>query len=65
MSVQEIELAAKQLPPNELDELIGRLSDFSHVEWDKQIEADLDAGKFDALFDELEDEYKRGLTRPL
>lgn len=65
MSVQEIEVAAKQLSPNELDELIRRLSTITHDEWDRQIERDLNAGKFDALFEELDQEYKQGLTKPL
>ncbi|GAB3998603.1 hypothetical protein GCM10028807_46720 [Spirosoma daeguense] len=65
MSVQEIEKAAKELPTNELDGLVTRLFDFFHERWDKQIENDLDTGKFDLLFDELEEEYKQGKTKPL
>lgn len=30
--------------------------------WDKQIEDDLEAGRFDKLLKEVDDEYKQGLT---
>lgn len=59
MSVQEIEKAAKELPTDELDGLVTRLFDFFHERWDKQIEEDLDSGRFDSLFDELEQEYRQ------
>lgn len=65
MSVQEIETAAKELPTDELNGLVTRLFDFFHERWDKQIENDLNEGRFDSLFDELENEYKQGLTKPL
>ncbi|QKZ15040.1 hypothetical protein [Spirosoma sp. KUDC1026] len=65
MSVQEIEAAAKELPSEELDSLLSRLSDFIQDRWDQQIEADLKNGRFDALIDELTHEYKQGLTKPL
>ncbi len=65
MSVQEIEMAAKELPNDQLDGLITRLFDFFQERWDKQIEEDLDSGRFDNLFDELEQEYRQGLNKPL
>lgn len=65
MTVQEIEKAAKELPPNELDGLVTRLFDFFHKRWDDQIEQDLDSGKLDLLLNDLEEEYKQGLTKPL
>jgi len=33
--------------------------------WDKQIEDDLEAGRLDALLDEVDKEHKAGLGRPL
>ena len=65
MSVQEIETAAKELTTNEIDGLVTRLLDFFHDRWDKEIEDDLNAGRFDSLFEELEEEYKQGLTKLL
>lgn len=65
MSVQEIEKAAKELPTNEIDGLLTRLLDFFHDRWDEEIENDLNAGRFDSLLDELNEEYKQGLTKPL
>ncbi|UFH52959.1 hypothetical protein [Spirosoma sp. KNUC1025] len=65
MSVQEIERAAKELSTDELDGLVTRLFDFFHERWDKQIEADAEAGRFDTLLDEVRDDIRQGRTKPL
>ena len=65
MSVQEIERAAKELPTDELDDLVTRLSDFFNDRWDKQIEADAKAGRLDALLNEAKEEIRKGNTKPL
>ena len=65
MSVKDIESAITQLPENELNELILWLENYSHQVWDKQIEDDVDSGRLDSLLDEVEKEYKAGLSRPL
>ena len=39
--------------------------DMSHGMWDKQIERDLDEGKFDALIEQMKVEYAQSLTTPL
>ena len=36
-----------------------------HDEWDKQIEADLEAGRLDLWLDEARKEYEAGLSKPL
>ena len=33
--------------------------------WDQQIEADLEAGRLDALLAEVDQEHQAGLARPL
>jgi len=65
MSVQEIQQAISQLPPNELHELTAWLADYHHQVWDKQIEEDLDARRLDSVIAAAEKEYQAGLARPL
>ena len=65
MSVQEIERAITQLPPNELTELMKWLENHHHEKWDKQIEDDLDAGRLDSIINQAEAEYKAGKARAL
>ena len=65
MSVQEIEMAAKELPTDELDGLVTRLFDFFHQRWDKQIEEDAKAGRLDDLLNEAREEIRKGTTKPL
>ncbi|WP_018620988.1 hypothetical protein [Spirosoma luteum] len=65
MSLQEIEQAAKELPPNELDGLVTRLHEFFNERWDKQMEDDAKAGRLDKLINEAKEEIRLGRTRPL
>lgn len=65
MSVKEIEVAISQLPPNDLAELVAWLESYHTQVWDQQIEEDLEAGRLDALLDEVDREYEAGLSRPL
>ncbi len=79
MSVQEIEHNVSKLPDTDLQEFTkwlveflpsrgkatDSLFDFFHALWDKQIENDLNEGRFDKLIAELRDEHERGLTTPL
>lgn len=65
MSVKEIENAIAQLPTAELVELMTWLVEYHHGEWDKKIEADLEAGRLDALLAKVDKEYEAGLAKPL
>ncbi|MVM30234.1 hypothetical protein GO755_09325 [Spirosoma sp. HMF4905] len=65
MSVQEIETAITQLSDNEFWKLSDWLIDYRNQLWDKQIEEDVNAGRLDALLDEADEEYEKGLTKPL
>jgi hypothetical protein len=65
MTVKDIEAAITQLPPNELAELIAWLAEYHAQAWDQQIEDDLEAGRLDALLDEVDKEYEAGLAKPL
>lgn len=65
MSVREIETAITQLPVTELSQLVNWLNEYYAQVWDEQIANDLDAGRLDALLEEIDEEYKAGLAQPL
>lgn len=65
MSIDEIEKAITKLPPEERTRLLAWLAELDAAEWDRQIEADITAGKFDTLADEALAEHKAGLSRKL
>jgi hypothetical protein len=65
MSIQEIEDAIAQLPAHEVEELAAWLEGHQARLWDRQIEGDLEAGRLDALLDEVDKEYEAGLAEPL
>ena len=65
MSVKEIEAAIALLPAPELDELMAWLAEHHAKAWDRQIADDSEAGRFDALLAEVDEEYRAGLGRPL
>ena len=39
--------------------------EYEHARWDKQIEADSNAGKLDGLVNEALSDYRAGKTKPL
>jgi hypothetical protein len=63
--VEEIQQAIATLSLEERAELLSSLMNFEDDEWDKQMKRDAEAGKFDALAREAEEEYKAGKTIPL
>jgi hypothetical protein len=65
MSLQEIETAIAQLPPNDVAALERWFADYRSHQWDEQIAGDLDAGHLDELLSEVDQEYRAGLARPL
>lgn len=64
-SVQAIEEAIQQLPKPDLVELHRWFSEFYENLWDKQIEKDANAGKFDNLAAEALAEYYSGKATEL
>lgn len=65
MSIQEIEKAVAQLPPEELDQLMKRLEEIRQEQWDQQIARDAEAGRFDALIEQAKRDVAEGRFRPL
>jgi hypothetical protein len=64
--VQEIEAAIGCLAPQEFEELLGWLDQFSGPQRiDLRIEADAAAGRLDRLMQEAADDYRGGRRRTL
>lgn len=64
MGIAEIQTAIAQLPAKDFAEFMAWIQEYRPRMWDKQIEADLAAGRLDAPMAEAGDEYGRGLARP-
>jgi len=65
MSVEELEKAIAKLPSDELARLRAWFDEFAANEWDRQIERDIKAGKFDKLAEEALADHKAGFSRKL
>jgi len=65
MGVQELETAVRQLSRPELSEFARWFEEYLADEWDRQMEADAAAGKFDSLAEEALREYESGRCKPL
>ncbi len=65
MSVTEIEAAITRLPADNVRELMVWFEDYYNQLWDKDIEADLKAGKLDDILAEVDAEIEAGLAKPL
>ena len=61
-TVKQIEEAIRQLPPNKVCEVRTWLTEYDNALWDRQIEADVAAGKLDAIADEALREHREGKT---
>ena len=57
MTIQEIETAVKQLTEKEFTQFVQWLEAYRAEMWDRQIEADLEAGLLDQLLAEVDEEY--------
>jgi hypothetical protein len=66
MSVTEILAAVRKLGEREKNEFLAGLGEIDfHDAWDRQIDADIKAGKLDRLAEEALAEHRAGQTRPL
>lgn len=64
-AIQEIEQAITKLKPTEVHVVADWLQEYREELWDKQIEADAQAGKFDTLMEEAKQHYQAGRCKPL
>lgn len=65
MNITELKTAVKQLPQNELAEFVEWFEEFQESLWDRQIEEDLKAGKFDYLRRQAEQAFSEGKCREI
>lgn len=65
MSVQELETAVTHLPKEELARFSQWFEEYLSDEWDRQIEADALAGRFDELGKQAMADYEAGRCTPL
>lgn len=63
--VEDIEKDITQLSPSELARFRAWYMSFDAAAWDKQIEADIKAGKLDRIAESAITEYKTGKNREL
>jgi hypothetical protein len=64
-TINEIERAVTELSPAELARFRTWFLEFDARAWDRQIEADVAAGRLDSLADEALADLRAGRTRPL
>lgn len=57
-TVQEIEMAIRRVPPEELAALRTWFAEVDAASWDRQIETDVAAGRLDKLASEALDEFR-------
>ena len=65
MSVQEIQSAITQLPPDELADLLEWIEEFEEQAWDSQIARDAKSGKFNSIRERVRNQRKAGECQPL
>ena len=63
--VKRIERQVEELSAAELTEFREWFLEFDWQVWDRQIERDVEAGKFDALAEEALREHAAGKTKPI
>jgi hypothetical protein len=65
MNITELKTAVKELSKNELAEFAKWFNEFQEALWDKQIEQDMKAGKFDALIRQAEQAFSEGKCKEI
>jgi hypothetical protein len=65
MSITEIKTEIAQLPEPDLAELAQWFEEFQAEAWDRQMERDVKAGRFEAIFRRVDEQAEAGLCKPL
>lgn len=65
MSITEIKTIITQLPEPDLAELAQWIEEFQADAWDRQIERDVKAGRFETIFKQIDEQAEAGQCRPL
>ena len=61
LTIEQIENAILQLPPNQIGELLEWFLNLDYTRWDVQLEKDIAEGKLDALAAEAIADFERGI----
>ena len=64
-TLAEIQSAVEELAPEELGKLQEWLAEYRAELWDRQIEEDFSAGRLDTILAQVDEDIRRGRTRPL
>ena len=65
MSITEIKTKIAQLPEPDLAELAQWLEELQADAWDRQIERDVKAGRFESIFKRVDEQAEAGQCQPL
>ena len=65
MSVEELQAAIAQLPAEELDRFSQWFEEFLADQWDRQVEADILAGRLEAAGRRADEDFEAGRRTPL
>jgi hypothetical protein len=65
MSVEELEKAVAELPPELLARFRTWFEEFEAARFDAQIEADAKSGKLDGLIEKSEEDFRAGRYREI
>lgn len=65
MSIEELEIVVSHLAADELDLFSKWFDEFRAQQWDRQIEADILAGRLDAAGQRADDDFESGRCNPL
>ena len=63
--IEELENAVIQLPPDKLFQFSQWFEEFMADQWDKQIEADILAGRLDKLAEQADKDFMAGRVKSL
>ncbi len=63
MTIEDIEKAVAELPPDQLAKFRAWFEAFDAVRFDEKIERDAEAGKLDASADQATENFRTGLAR--
>lgn len=65
MTLEQLEHEILKLPTEDFRKLADWVAERDQDRWDRQLEADIAAGRLDALCDEAVRDHLAGRTRPL
>ncbi len=65
LTLEQIESAILQLPPDEYEKLIEWFADLDYQRWDEQLEKDIADGKLEAFAQEAIAEFEAGNCRAI